>query len=175
MDRTQFVRIRIAATAAVALTICSLLVWQVFNGGVPSHSFMARDDMPSISNWWGALTLPTLTWFALGNIGGRLAAGRVTERAAQLGVLSGLLFGAVLATAFELKYNDVPAFQLGAIPVLALFVPLYRVEYLLGFVLAMAYTFGGVLPLIIGTVLTLVGALLYLTPRWVLGRFRMKR
>ena len=174
-DRPQFARLRIGATVGVAGTIGSLLTWQYFNGGVPSHSFMAREDMPSMSNWWGALTLPLLTWFALGNIGSRLAAGRVTERAALLGALGGLLFGAVLAIAYELKYNDIPSTQVQIIPVFALFVPIYRAEYLLGFVLALAYTFGGVLPLIIGTVFALVGAVLYLAPRWVLRRFRMKR
>lgn len=175
MDRTAFTRFRIGATLAVTAVIGTLLVWQHFNGGVPSHSFMARDDMPSISNGWGALTLPLLTWFALGNVGTRLAAGRVTERAATLGALGGLLFGAVLATAFELKYNDIPGAQVQLVPVFALFVPIYRAECILGFVLALAYTFGGVLPLIIATVLAVIGAVMYHAPRWVLRRFRVKR
>lgn len=168
-------RLRTGATLGVAATVTALLTWQHFTGGVPSHSFMARDDMPSISNWWGVLTLPTLTWFALGNIGARLGAGRVTARAALAGALGALLFGLVLAVAYELRINEIPRAQIRLVPLLALVVPLYRAEYLLGFVLALAYTFGGVLPLLIGAVLAAGGAVLYLAPRWLLRRFRVER
>lgn len=175
MDRSELARLRVGSTIAVAATITALLVWQHFNGGVPSHSFMARADMPSISNWWGALTLPLLTWFALGNVAARLSAGRVSERAALGGAAGALIFGLVLAVSFELGMNEIPSAQVRLVPLIALFAPLYRAEYLLGFVLALAYTFGGVLPLLIGTVLAAGGAVLYLAPRWLLRRFRVKR
>jgi len=155
---------------AVGAAIWSLLLWQQFHDGVPSHSFMARDDMPSISNWWGALTLPLLTWFTLGNIGTRRAAGLVTTRGALAGGLSALLFGAVLAGAYAFNLNAIPNAQIGMVPLIALFVPIYRAEFVLGFVLALSYTFGGVLPLIIGGVLAAAGAVIHLAPRWVLRR-----
>ncbi len=175
MHLAAFARFRIGSTLAVGATIVAVLAWQQLNGGVPSHSFMARADMPSISNWWGALTLPLLTWFALGRLGLRLADGRTSERAALAGGAGALLFGAVLATAFTLGYNEIPSAQVTIVPLIALVVPIYRAEYLLGFVLALAYTFGGVLPLIIGTVLATVGFVLHRGPRWLLRRFRMKR
>ena len=37
--------------------------------------------------------------------------------------------------------------------VLALFIPLYRPQYFLGFILSMTYGFGGVLPVIFGLIL----------------------
>lgn len=175
MHRPAFPRIRVGLTTAVAIAITGLLLWQYFTVGVPSHSFMAREDMPSISNWWGALTLPLLAWLALGNVAARISAGRVSERAALGGALGALLFGLVLAISYELRIDDIPKAQVMLVPALALFVPLYRAEYLLGFVLAMAYTFGGVLPLVIGSVLAAAGAIIYLLPRWLLGRFRVKR
>lgn len=175
MDRTAFARFRIGATLAITGAICSLLIWQLFNGGVPSHSFMARDDMPSISNWWGALTLPLLTWLALGRVGLRLEHGRTSARAAIAGGVGALVFGAVLSAAFTLGYDDIPSAQLQIVPLIALLVPLYRAEYLLGFVLALAYTFGGVLPLVIGTVLAAVGFVLHCGPRWVFRRLRLNR
>jgi hypothetical protein len=46
--------------------------------------------------------------------------------------------------------------------VFAFFFPIYRAECLLGFVLGMTYTFGGVLPIIIGTVLVLITGAIYL-------------
>jgi hypothetical protein len=49
--------------------------------------------------------------------------------------------------------DDVPGYLILALFPLALFLPIYRAERLLGFVLAMTYTFGGVLPTVIGSVL----------------------
>jgi len=175
MDRTAVSRSRAGLTLGMAAAVLALLLWQRSHGGVPSHSFLARADMPSISNWWGALTLPLLTWLALGNIGARLAAGRVTGRAALGGALGAFLFGVVLALAFKLGVDEVPSAQVTGIPLLALFVPLYRAEYVLGFVIALSYTFGGVLPLVIATVLATVGAMIHLAPRWLLRRFRARR
>lgn len=165
-------RTRTTLTMLVAVVICSLLAWQQFNGGVPSHSFMARDDMPSISNWWGALSVPLLTWFALGNVAGRLARKATTERAALAGFIGGAVFGLVLAVSYSLGYSQVPRVQVNLLPLFALAFPIYRAEYLLGFVLALSYTFGGVLPIVIGSVFALGGAVLHLAPRWLLARFR---
>ncbi len=167
-------RSRALLSIAVALTVWSLLVWQQLHDGVPSHSFMARDDMPSISNWWGGLTLPLLTWLALGNTQSRIAKGRTSAKAALMGAVGAVVFGAVLATAFSLGYSEIPNVQVQLIPLLALAFPIYRAEYILGFVLAMSYTFGGVLPLVIATVFALGGAVLYLAPRWMIRRFARK-
>ena len=73
MDSVSFSRLRLRFTITVAIAIGSLLVWQHSQGGVPSHSFLARNDMPLISNWWGALILPVLTWFLTGRMGQRIA------------------------------------------------------------------------------------------------------
>ncbi len=45
-----------------------------------------------------------------------------------------------------------------AVAVVALFVRAYRPEYLLGFALGMALTFGGLLPVLIGGVVGLLSA-----------------
>jgi hypothetical protein len=50
---------------------------------------------------------------------------------------------------------------LGLFP-FALFLPVYRAEYLLGFVIGMSFTFGVVLPTGVGTILGLAGVVLYL-------------
>lgn len=167
-------RTRASLTLLVTFAVCSLLVWQYLHDGVPAHSFMARDDMPRMSNWWGALTLPLLTWFALGSTQSRLANGSTTARAALAGALGAALFGTVLAVSYSLRYSEIPSMQVSLLPLFALAFPIYRAEYLLGFVLALSYTFGGVLPIIIGTVFAIGGALLYLTPRWLFRRFGKK-
>ncbi len=175
MDRLASLRLRVGLAIAVAVAVGALLSWQHLHDGVPAHSFLARKDMPSFSNWWGLLTLPALTWFAVGNIQSRLADHRVSTRSAAFGFFGALLFGLVLAVAFELGFNAIPSAQIQLVPLIALLLPIYRAESLLGFILALSYTFGGVLPLIIGTVLATGGAALYLVPRWALRRFRMKR
>lgn len=50
MDAAAFSRLRVPLTLAVALAYTSLLVWQHLHGGVPGHSFLARDDMPATVN-----------------------------------------------------------------------------------------------------------------------------
>ncbi len=168
-------RFRVLTTLAITIALATLLTWQHLHGGVPSHSFLARDDWPSISNWWGLLTLPVLTWWALTNLASRIERRRVTPGAALAGALGALLFGALLAGSYSLGYSEVPRVQVRVLPLLALALPIYRAESLLGFALALTYTFGGVLPVVIGAIFALIGALLYHAPRWLLGRFRMKR
>lgn len=49
-----------------AFIITSLFVlWEYSNGGVVTHHLLARPDLPGISNWWGLLTIPLLTWLTL--------------------------------------------------------------------------------------------------------------
>lgn len=165
-------RTRTIATVLVATIVASVLVWQRFHGGVPSHSFMARADMPSISNWWGLLTLPLLTWFAFGSAIRRVTDGAVTTRTVVRSALGAALFGAILAIAFTLGYADIPRWQVNVVPLLALAFPIYRAEYIWGFVLALSYTFGGVLPLLFAGVLALLGIVLHFVPRWAMRRMR---
>jgi len=52
-----------------------------------------------------------------------------------------------------------------SLPVLALLFPLYRAEYLLGFVLGMCFTFGVIIPIGVGTLVLLMSFSLHKTPR----------
>lgn len=171
-------------TAVVTLAIWALLAWNHYvEGGIPTHHILAREDLPEVSNIWGGLLLPLLSWFLLYRIEWRLS-GTSTEATRQLaypisvfyGFFGALIFGTVLATAFTLGYNDIPANMVMSILVLGLLWPIYRSEYLLGFVIGMTYTFGAILPTGFGSILLMVGAVLHLLLRplflWVLGLFR---
>jgi len=181
VDSVSFSRLRLRFTITIALAIWSLLVWQYSHGGVPSHSFLARDDMPLISNWWGALTLPVLTWFLTGRVGNRLAQ-HMSDRAAtnsewrkiQIGYAIALVYAVALATAFMTGHNDISGGLFQTLPVLALFVPIFRAECVLGFVLGLTYSFGGVLPVFIATILSVVGAVVYLVPRAAIRQVRKR-
>lgn len=178
MNENAFFKIRLYFTALISIAIWSLLVWNYYHGGVPSHSIMAREDMPSISNWWGALLLPLLSWFLLYRIQKRLDhAPDEKSNAFKLpanivyGFVGALLFGILLSTFYTLGYDDIPGYMVNSIFIIALFVPIYRAEYLLGFVIGMTFTFGAVLPTGIGSIFALIGAVLYLLVRSLLLKF----
>jgi hypothetical protein len=181
MHAAHFPRFRLRFTVALTLAYWALLGWQYFHGGVPGHSFLARADMPVISNWWGALVVPALTYGLTGLLLARLVALQpdAAQADAALGVarlafVGALLYGAALATAFTLGLKDISGIVFLALPAIALVLPAYRAEYLLGFILGMTYTFGAVLPTFIGSVAALLSIILHLTVRrafrWVLSR-----
>ena len=57
--------------------------------------------------------------------------------------------------------SEIPGYMMIAIIPLSFFVPLYRPEYLLGFVLGMTYTFGAILPMGFGIILTVICIISY--------------
>jgi hypothetical protein len=56
-----------------------------------------------------------------------------------------------------------------SLPLLALIFPLYRAEFLLGFVLGMCFTFGVLIPIGVGTLVVLMSYILHKTLRPLLG------
>ncbi|WP_019466870.1 hypothetical protein [Dyella japonica] len=157
MDERQFLRARSVATASVAAAEWIFLVWQHLHGGVASHHLLARADLPAISNGWGGLILPWVTWFLIGRVHRRVTSpAGMSMRYAVAGFISALCFGALLSIFFTLGNDQVTGLMFESLFLIALVAPIYRAEYLLGFVLGMAYTFGGVLPSIIGSVMALI-------------------
>lgn len=151
---------RIYITLVATLFVWSLLIWDYFHGGVPSHHLLAREDLPAFSNWWGGILIPMLTWFLTFRIQKRLireANNAVTEvqQKVWLPFFAALLFGILLSVSFALRVSGLPGYMMLSVFALALFFPVYRSEYLLGFILGLVYTFGGVLPILIGSILIL--------------------
>jgi hypothetical protein len=164
MNEKLTVRTSLYFTGIVAVAIWTLLAWNYFHGGIPSHHLLARKDMPEISNAWGALLLPLLTWFLLYRIRRRRMHDQHPMHVFP-GFTGALLFGILLSLFFNLGYADVPVYMFYGLFLLALFVPVYRAECLLGFVIGMTYTFGAVLPTGVGSVLILICAVLFLYVR----------
>ncbi|GAA4008220.1 hypothetical protein GCM10022408_20440 [Hymenobacter fastidiosus] len=172
MSENNLFTYRMSGTAAVTLVIWAMLLWSHAHGGVPSHHLLAREDLPAISNWWGGLLLPVLTWFLLYRIQQRVlragvepAAGAKARAGVLYGFVAALLVGILLSVFFTLGYTDPAGYLLLGLLALALFLPIYRAECLLGFVLGMTFTFGTMLPTGIGSLLALIGAVLYLGVR----------
>lgn len=163
----RFARIRIAITLVATLAIGALLGWQALHGGVPAHHVLHRADMPAISNWWGALVIPLLTWFLLGRTKPRAT---TRPKLVLFSFAAGALVGAAQAITFFTGHEAITSNIVLSLFVLALFVPIYRAECVLGFILAMTVPFGAVLPTIFATVMAMAGIVLYRGTRFVFSR-----
>jgi len=171
----QFLRFRIWFTVIVSFTIWTLLTWQYFDGEIPSHHFLAREDMPLISNIWGALIIPSFTWFLLYRIGKRIFRQQVIitfPYATLFAWIGAMLFGIALGLSIYYEFKTFSSNVPLILFVLALLFPTYRSEYLLGFVLGLTYFIGGVLPVVVGSVFLLFSAGIHLYLRkWIIHIF----
>jgi len=146
-------------TVIATLYIAVLLAWQHFNGGVISHHILHRGDLPAVSNWWGILLLPTLTWFLVGRITKREEG--LTSKAVIIRLTGSLLYGTLLSVAFLNGLEALTSLMGPGLLVLALFIPIYRAEHLLGFILSMTFTFGAILPTVFAAVVALLAYVIY--------------
>lgn len=166
---------RLALTVFVLGAQLGMLAWEHFHGGVRAHHLLANPDLPAVSNWWGLLLLPVLTWWTVGR------AQRRSERAALAGqpvrpapltaFLCALAYGAMLAGLFAAGSPLVDYLFLGLLA-LALVVPLWHAEYLLGFVLSMNFVAGPILPAMFGALIALLSWLVHTAARALWRRLR---
>lgn len=174
MQKSALTGFQFSFTLVIALIIWGLLLWQHFNGGVPRHYILHSADMPSISNWWGAIILPALAWFLTGWVLKR-ESGQI--KPANIYAFCGAaLYGIILSVAFMKGIEPLASLMAPALLVLALFLPIFRPEYCLGFVLAMSYAFGAVLPTAFVIVVALLAAAIYCfirpIPIWLYKKLR---
>ena len=161
----------------VTLIIWSLLIWQYFNDGVPSHHLFRSPDFPAMSNWWGGLLLPLLSWGLLARIKSRLvnsypeSVALLSKQAAVSFVIS-LVYGTILSLTFLYGYSDVSAVLFPGILFFALFFRVYREEFILGFIPSMSFVFGAVLPIIFGTVIAIGSAIVYFVVHFIWSRLK---
>ncbi|WP_345049184.1 hypothetical protein [Hymenobacter glaciei] len=172
IDENTFYKVRIYFTTLVLIGIWALLAWSYFHGGVPSHHILADKDLPSFSNWWGGLVLPLLTWFLFYRLNKRIARNKQHDlnpinyqHQIFYGFVGALFFGILLSVFFTFAYTNLAGYLVLLLFPLALLFPIYRAECLLGFVIGMTFTFGGVLPTGIGTIFLAISAVLYLLIR----------
>ena len=143
---------RMILTALSLLCELAHLGWEHSHGGVLAHHLLNRADLPAVSNWWGLMLVPALTWYLVGRMQRRLSQRSASRPAILAAFLGSLAYGASLALAFTLGQEVVTYLFLGLMAA-ALLAPAYRAEYVLGFVLGMTLTFGAVLPTLIACVL----------------------
>ena len=160
-------RWRLILTTLVIAAEIAHLTWEHFHGGVRTHHFMQRADMPGISNGWGLLLLPALTWFLTGRIQQRSA---VPAMPIIIGFVSAFALGIALSAAFMLSNENISAILFFTILLSAIVLPVYRAECVLAFILGMTFTFGAVLPTFIASAVAAISAAAHLFLYPVLGR-----
>ena len=151
---------RIKTTVGSFILVGVFTLLEYLNGGVASHHLLAREDLPEISNWWGLLTVPILTWVVHSMINKRSEIEsqanqnfKRNNNITQKRFLLALLFGISISVLWELGLENVLQYFILIPIVIAVFKPVHYPEFLLAFVIGMIYTFGGILPIIIGLVL----------------------
>ena len=167
-QKQNFIMTRILITSVLTIVIFGLLLWQYFHGAVPRHHILNRKDLPEISNWWGVLMIPVLTWLLLSKIEKRIhkqesMLPQAKNQNIKVGglFLLGLVFGIALAISFINGYKPFLDNVLYIFLILSLIVPIYFSEFILGFVLGMTYTFGALLPTVFMLIIAGLGFLIY--------------
>lgn len=170
---------RLFLGALATLAELAQLAWQHLHGGVVSHHLLDRADLPAVSNGWGALLVPALVWFLTGRIQRRRArcpgaTAATFARKATMGFVVALLFGICIAVSFTHGAESITSDLFQAMVVLAILLPGYRAECVLGFVLGMMFTFGAVLPTVVAAVVAALSALVHLGVWPLLVRLRKR-
>lgn len=185
MNEKLTLKARLIFTGIVTLLIWTHLVWDHFNGGVPTHHIMQSEDLPGISNWWGGIALPILSWIILYRIKQRVNDNTLSRGTHSLPnivyrFVAALVFGIALSFFFTLGTNVTDYMMIGLFT-LSFLIPIYRGEYLLGFVIGTAYTLGAIIPIVFGVILMIIFAVtykfvragvLYLVSKIKLNRFK---
>lgn len=173
---TRQSRYRTPALCAVAalLFVAALLAHEYANGGVRSHHLLDRADLPAISNGFGLVVLPVLgALFGLRIGKARAPSARSGSSAGVwLGLVAATAYGGGLAVSFALGASTITSSLLLGLFVLAVVLPIYRTECILGFVVGMTFTFGAVLPALVATVFATISLVLRLVFRAVVAVVR---
>lgn len=166
MTKKIFLKITLYFTIFITVAILALLFWDHFHDGVPGHNLLKRKDLPKISNWWGAISLPLATYISLKRIERRINFGfefsnQIFIKQHLIPFLIALLYGIFIVIFSSTGNSQISYSMFLVLFLVALFIPIYKSEYFLGLILGLSYTFGGALPVIIGLVLVTVFYLLF--------------
>ncbi|HEX5353094.1 MAG TPA: hypothetical protein VFW60_03345 [Rhodanobacteraceae bacterium] len=139
-------RLRWCVPALSELFVVTTLGWEYAHGGVPSHHFLDRGDMPAVSNWWGLIVLPGLGWLAAWFVARRATIEPTALQKAFAAALGALLVGIAMSIGFTTGHGQITGYIFFVTLAAGLVLPTYRAEYVFGFALGMAFVFGMVLP-----------------------------
>ena len=166
----------ILVTVVITLLVWGHVLWDHLHGGIPTHYLFHSKDMPGIPNWVGAIIFPFFTWFLLSRIRKRANSNTSRESLKKivLRFLAALFVAIIMAVCF-MNGIEIPKVVLLSILGLGLFFPIYYSEFLLGWVLGSAFTFGAVIPMGFGSIFALICFGLFVLGRLVIRLVKAKR
>jgi len=171
--------LRIGITAVVTLLVWGHISWDYFHEGIPTHYLLHDKDLPGIPNWLGGLVLPFFTWFLLYRIHKRIDKSEATSTSESLQlVISRFLLAMGVALAISVFFTmeiGLIDYIMPTIFILAFIFPLYKSEYLLGWVVGSAFTFGAIIPIGFGSLFTLIFLVFYKAPRGIINYFKLRK
>ncbi|WP_299763619.1 hypothetical protein [uncultured Dokdonia sp.] len=158
---------RLVITLVVSILMWAFLAWDYFHEGVPTHYILHNDAYPGFSNWWGAITIPIVTWGLLYLVYLRTLKEETKNNTSSTiyGFIGFFLYAALLSYSFTTGSETIPMYMTLSLIVASFFVPIYRPECLLGYILGMTYVFGAILPLLFGIIFWTLFTIAYKLPR----------
>lgn len=136
------------------------LIFEHFTTGVQGHYPFHDDSLPFISNWWGIIVVPLVT-FCLTTLLTKHY-GELYPRQVWIHLAGGGLYAAINAVLFfSGNVELLSALVLPSVVILALFFPIYRPDYVLGYYIVSTVGFGSVIPLIGSVVFAVIGFIIY--------------
>lgn len=166
---------RLLFTSIVIVLIGIFLAWDYFHDGVPTHYILHDDNLPGFSNWWAILTIPMITWVLLHQIQKGIQKGERKDHSfIAYGFISFFLYGIALSYFFTIGSETIPGYMALGLIGASFFLPIYKAECLLGYILGMTYTFGAVLPLLFGIIFWTLFIIAYKTPRGIIKYINKK-
>ncbi len=132
MNQKLTLKTQIIFIGIVTILVWGHLAWDYFHDGVPTHRILNREDLPGISNWWGGIVLPLITWLLLYLIKNRINANNKSNINSNpihfiYRFLGALLFGIILSFFFTIG-SEIPGYMMIGIIVVSFFIPLYFPE-----------------------------------------------
>jgi hypothetical protein len=170
MSDQKFNRLKISMMIGVVLFQMCCLAWEYVNGGVVTHHFFMRSDLPGVSNWWGLVILPALVWWAAVRVEKRVNNplsqqfddSRQFYRGVLIAFITLLLVSLVQSTIFSFGYANIAMFFLLGLMLAAIFVPLHKMECILGYVLGATFFTGPAMPFVGVVIFSVVSVLSHL-------------
>jgi hypothetical protein len=169
--------------AAAFLLAAAHIAFEYFNGGVKTHHVLASAEFPGFSNWLGLIVLPALGFILAFRVQSLKDAallngvsGANFRASSLLGAIAGaLVYGALLALAFHFGFQRITEVQFLGLFLMAIVLPVYRIEYIFGFVVGMTLVFGSVIPLVIALVISFFSIVVRRSALFLWAALRKKR
>lgn len=170
------VKKRLLITGVFTLYALSLILWDYFHAGVPVHYLFHSDDFPGFSNWWGVLIVPIFSWIILKRLSDR---DDLTDdsgaRYMLLRFLLAAVFGIIVCLFFFSEANEMVSYLMLALLAISFFFPLYKGEFVLGYVMSTLFAFGAFIPTLGALILMCLLFLFYRIGRLVASVLQAKQ